>query len=216
MINIEMIKQTIHSKKLNEDYDYKIIRDKDGENKYLLLVTDGDYWLEIMKIDKLIFNELGLKDFVIVTLSQKNRNIELPYNLNFARFISLELKDEITKKLKIGKWIFFGNSYGALCGLNISALYNNIFDIYICQSPSIYLDSIENESKSAELYEKGFHNNVYISYGSTENLKFKNPIKELFSKNKQVNLYEFNGGHDYNSWRNDLKDLLCKFFEIRH
>ena len=217
MTKIEVIRETIYSKILNKDYDYKVIKDKNGGSRNnLLFVTDGDYWLDVMKIDKLIFNKLGLKNFVIVALSQKNRNIELPYNLNFAKFISFELKDEISKKLNICKWIFFGNSYGALCGLNISTLYDNVFDIYICQSPSIYLDTIENESRNAQLYEKGFHNNVYISYGSTEDLKFKNPIKNLFSKNKQVNLYEFNGGHDYNSWKNDLKIFLCKLNNIKN
>ncbi len=213
MINIEILQKTIHSKTLNDDYNYKIIRNKNGRNKILFFVTDGDYWLDVMKIDQLIFNELTLQDFVIVTLSQKNRKLELPYNLDFAKFIALDLKDEINSIMEIGRWIFFGNSYGALCGLNISTLYNNIFDTYICQSPSIYLDSIENESKNAQLYKKGFHNNVLISYGSTEEKIFRDPIKELFSKNNKVNLYEFNGGHDYNSWKNDLKNLLCKFYK---
>ena len=213
MSKIEKIRQKIESKILKEEYEFTTIKVQGVRPDKLLFVTDGDYWVQAMRLDELIFDKLKLSDFVVVALSQKDRNKELPYNHDFARFVATEMKDKLAQQFSVKSWIFFGNSYGALCGLNIACCFKDAFDVYVCQSPSMFLDGVENGKKNAQLYLKnGFNNQVYVSHGSREGEKFCKPIIDTFEKIEGVCLYQHKGGHNYDAWKRDLQRFCEKEF----
>lgn len=190
----------------------------DPNKKYdCLLATDGFLWMRFLRLDDLIQQELKL-NMIIVGVLQKDRNEELPYNMHFADFILNALTNKIKEEYKIKDMIYFGNSYGALCGLNIACFSKNPFKYLICQSPSLYLDEKENYGRNFQQYiSLPLYGNIIISHGNCETKDMmQKPIAELKKKIKydKISFHTFSGGHDFLSWRDDLRETLKKIYNI--
>ncbi len=199
-------------------YEYFVALPKnfDPNKKYdCLIATDGFLWMRFLRLDDLIQHELKL-DMIVVGILQKDRTKELPYNMYFAEFIVNTLSNKLKEEYNINDMIFLGNSYGALCGLNVACFSKNPFKYLICQSPSLYLDEKENYGRNFQQYiTLPLYGNIIISHGNCEpNETMQKPISNLKKKvkYKKISFHTYSGGHDYLSWRDDLRETLKKIY----
>lgn len=202
-------------------YEYFVALPKnfDKNKKYdCLITTDGILWMRFLRLDDLIQNELKL-NMIVVGILQKDQNKELAYNMYFAEFIVNTFSKKLKEEYKIKDMIFFGNSFGALCGLNVACFSKNPFKYIICQSPSFYLDNKENYGRNFQQYiTLPLYGNIIISYGNCEqNEIMQKPISNFKKKvkYKKLSFHTFFGGHDYLSWRDDLKENLKKIYNTK-
>lgn len=209
-------KLKFHSNALQEEREIIIEYPKNYSNskKYkILILTDGLCWKYTMHLGNCLANDKDIDEYIICYILQKNRNLELPMNKNFCKFITADLINYLTSKFNLTKdknnFVFCGQSFGGLTALYIDMYFSNKIGTLICQSASLWYD------KQDEIINHYKNNNVkskmYYSYGNCEKPFITDKgilFKNILSNNKCNKFNIFAGGHDYVSWQKDILNAL--------
>lgn len=190
-----------------------------GKSYKVLILTDGEPWFYTMHLEQTISQSAkngDIDDYILCFIMQKDRNVELPMNKIFCKFICEDLYVFLKNKFNIDNakdnFVFCGQSFGGLTALYIEMYFPNVFGKIICQSASLWYDKKDEILK--HFAKKEIVSNLYYSYGNCEKsfiadkgICFKDFLKNL----PKCKFNIFGGGHDYLSWEKDLLGAL-KFF----
>lgn len=179
----------------------------------VLLLTDGICWKYTMHLGDCLSNDKDINEYIVCYILQKNRNIELPMNKRFCKFITIDLIKFLSSKFNLtsdkNNFVFCGQSFGGLTALYIDMYFPNRIGTLICQSASLWYD------KKDEILDHYKNNNVnskmYYSYGNCEKPFITDKgilFKDFLSGNKGNKFKIFAGGHDYISWQKDILNAL--------
>ena len=215
-------KLSLFSKALRQDRDfileYPLNFDKNKTYK-ILLITDGDCWKYSINLGQTLTKlaiEQGLDQYIICYINHKNRSEELFLNKKFAKFISVELTELISKKLGIpfnkDNFVFSGQSYGGLMALTIAMYFPERIGTIISQSASLGYDKKDTAVKYFASHKP--KTKLYYSFGNNEIPFIKDKgilFKDFLKDSADCAFNIFSGGHNYISWQDDLIYALQNF-----
>jgi enterochelin esterase-like enzyme len=208
-------------------YVYKPYNYSQKNTYKLLLLTDGDTYIDILSahtvMDNLIAEGVIPPMIVVLIDGANNRNEELMCSETFANCLALEIipwiKENFNVCDKAEDTIIGGFSLGGLFAAFMGIHYPNIFGNVLSQSGSFFwspnapeeIDWIITKYKEAERLPSRFFINVgvlenmeYPPYSSMINVNKK--MRDLLIEKKEciVTYEEFKSGHDYLSWGETL------------
>jgi enterochelin esterase family protein len=217
--------------KMRKIYVYKPYNYSQENTYKMLLLTDGDTYIDILSaptvMDNLIAERVIEPMIVVLIDGGNNRNEELMCSETFANCITLDImpwiKDNFNVSDRAEDVIIGGFSLGGLFAAFMGLHYPNVFGNVLSQSGSFYwspnapkeVNWIITKYKEAEKLPAKF----FINVGVLENMEYP-PFSSMIYINKKmrdiliekkdciVKYEEFKSGHDYLSWGETLANGL--------
>lgn len=212
-------------------YVYKPFNYSQNNNYKLLVLTDGDTYINMLSAQSVIDNLIGegaIEPIIVVFIhGGGNRNEELMCNETFVDSLALDIMPWVKTNFNISDKpediIIGGFSLGGLFAAYVGLKYPNIFGNVLSQSGSFFWSAnapketnwIISKYKEAEVLPMKF----FINVGVLENMDYP-PYSSMIDINKEmrdvlierkntiVKYEEFKSGHDYLSWGETLSNGL--------
>jgi enterochelin esterase-like enzyme len=189
----------------------------------LVILFDGDMYNGAIPTPTILDNLISDKRIppvVAILIDNPQRDIELPCNDEFVKFLTDELLPTIRHEYRItddpSKIVVGGSSYGGLAATYAEFKRPDIFGNVLSQSGSFWWKPSEDYEgywlvKQFEV-EPTQPLNFYLDVGVYEIEKMTQSNKAMFNvlrdKGYRVHYDEFSGGHDYLCWRGTLANGL--------
>lgn len=220
--------ETINSNILGKQYTYDIYLpfQYQKEKEYTVLVlNDAEDYLVTMHVKELLDDAIQnnkIEDILVCFIHNQDRNLELPCNQKFARFIVEELFTDVEQKYTLKSLlpqnrIIGGLSYGGLCAMYIGREFSDKVANVLCESGSFWwnhenptFEYVYQNEMLQQFQKKGkLPLHIYMNVGTIEMQDTMiNTNKELYQYFKENNYHvkyeEFPSGHDYLYWADYL------------
>lgn len=232
----KIIPQKIHSSILNADRTINVYIPSSYSEKNkpldLLVLFDGKDYLNSVSFNKTLDNLIANKEIpptiaVFVDNPFATRSTELACDLQFAKFISTELIDWVSKHYTISNdpkhHIIAGSSFGGLGSAYAGLMFPQVFGNVISLSASFWWapDSTEYGWLMRKFIARKLSaQKFYLAVGRFETApKSDDSPSQLFinrhmrdvlqAKGYEVLYSEYNGAHEYINWQYKLAEALA-------